>query len=158
MGRSKKFRGKRTHGRGHKAGRGAGLRGGRGNAGLHKHKYMSLVKDKPDHFGGHGFKRHPSLRTRKITINIAQVEERLGEFLERGVAEKEKDTIKVDLTSAGVERLLGRGSVRTKLTIIVPEASSKAQSKIAEAGGAVHTMQQEVFEEQVEEILEEEEE
>lgn len=153
MGRSKKFRGKRTHGRGHKAGRGAGLRGGRGNAGLHKHKYMKMIKEDPDHFGGHGFKRHPSLTRRKNSINIAEVEERLGEFLEKGIAEKEKETIKLDLGSIGVDKLLGRGTVRSKLTIIVPEASSKAQSKIEEAGGAVQTLQEEA-----EEILEEEEE
>ncbi len=158
MGRSKKFRGKRTHGRGHKAGRGAGLRGGRGNAGLHKHKYMTLVKHHPDHFGGHGFKRHPYLTKRKKSINIAEVEERLGEFMEKGVAEKKEGTIKIDLTSIGVEKLLGRGNVKSKLTIIVPEASSKAQSKIEEAGGAVQTLQEEVVQEESEEILQEDEE
>ncbi len=158
MGRSRKFRGKRTHGRGHKAGRGAGLRGGRGNAGLHKHKYMKLLKDHPDHFGGHGFKRHPSLTRSKKSINIAEVEEKLGEFLEKGIAEKQKETIKLDLGSIGVDKLLGKGTVRSKLTIIVPEASSKAQSKIEEAGGAVQTLQEEVVQEEPEDILEEDEE
>ncbi len=37
--RTRKFRGLRTHGRGIKAGRGAGKQGGRGNAGLHKYKF-----------------------------------------------------------------------------------------------------------------------
>jgi large subunit ribosomal protein L15 len=146
MGRSRKFRGKRTHGRGHKAGRGAGLRGGRGNAGLHKHKYMHLLKYMPDHFGGHGFKRHPSLANKKVSINISEIEERLGEFVEMGVAKEEKDMVSIDLSSIGVDKLLGRGSVRRKMTIIVPEASSKAESKIVEAGGAVQTLQQEVAE------------
>ena len=39
-----KYRGSRTHGRGKKAGRGAGKRGGKGNAGLLKHKYISIIK------------------------------------------------------------------------------------------------------------------
>ena len=41
----------RTHGRGKKSGRGAGIHGGRGNAGLHKHKFMHMLKYDPDHFG-----------------------------------------------------------------------------------------------------------
>jgi large subunit ribosomal protein L15 len=154
MGRSRKFRGKRTHGRGHKAGRGAGLRGGRGNAGLHKHKYMHLVKYMPDHFGGHGFKRHPSLTKRKKSINISEIGERLGEFVEMGIAKEEKDMVTVDLTSIGVEKLLGGGHVGKKMTIIVPEASGKAVNKIVEAGGEVQTLQ----EEEVPEPIQEEEE
>jgi large subunit ribosomal protein L15 len=156
MGRSKKFRGKRTHGRGHKAGRGAGLRGGRGNAGLHKHKYMHLIKYMPDHFGGHGFKRHPSLANKKRSINISEIGERLGEFVETGIAKEEKDMVTVDLSSIGIDKLLGRGRVSRKMTIIVPEASSKAESKIVEAGGAVQTLQEP--EEEVAEPVQEEEE
>ncbi|TET91250.1 MAG: 50S ribosomal protein L15 [Methanomassiliicoccales archaeon] len=137
MGRTRKLRGNRTHGRGKKAGRGAGLRGGRGNAGLHKHKYMSTIKFDPDHFGRHGFKRHPSLTKRKKTINIAQIEENLDELMRKGVAKKEKETIKIDLTSLGVEKLLGGGSATRKMRIIVPEATSRAESKIVEAGGSI---------------------
>ncbi|MCJ2512588.1 MAG: hypothetical protein LN409_04470 [Candidatus Thermoplasmatota archaeon] len=81
MGRTSKLRGKRTHGRGKKAGRGAGKRGGRGNAGLHKHKYMTTVKMKDPHFGDYGFKRHFSLLVKKNIINLAEVEERLDEIL-----------------------------------------------------------------------------
>lgn len=137
MGRTRKHRGKRTHGRGKKAGRGAGLRGGRGKAGLHKHKYMSTIKYDPDHFGARGFKRHPSLTKKKKTINIAQIEENLGELTKMGVAKKEKETIKINLVSIGVEKLLGRGTVTRKMRIIVPEATSRAESKIVEAGGSI---------------------
>ncbi len=57
--RTQKFRGRcRTHGRGKKSGRGKGKRGGTGNAGLHKHKIMYMLKYMPDHFGRHGFVRH----------------------------------------------------------------------------------------------------
>ena len=41
----KKFRGSRTFGWGsHKNRRGRGNRGGAGNAGVHKHKYIKFVK------------------------------------------------------------------------------------------------------------------
>ena len=54
--KAQKHRGRcRTHGRGHKAGRGAGKRGGRGNAGLNKHRVMTRVKYMPGHWGMHGF-------------------------------------------------------------------------------------------------------
>ena len=45
MSKANKHRGRcRTHGRGHKAGRGAGKRGGRGNAGMNKHRVMTRIK------------------------------------------------------------------------------------------------------------------
>src|SRR5438477_64347 len=59
--RTRKLRGSRTHGRGKKHGRGAGGRGGTGNAGLHKHKFKSMIKYDPEHFGRHGFTRHAQM-------------------------------------------------------------------------------------------------
>jgi len=56
--RTRKLRGSRTHGRGKKHGRGAGGRGGTGNAGLHKHKFKWMIKYDPEHFGPRGFFRH----------------------------------------------------------------------------------------------------
>ncbi|MDI9609902.1 MAG: uL15m family ribosomal protein [Archaeoglobales archaeon] len=57
----KKFRGSRTCGGGsHKKRRGAGHRGGRGNAGVHKHKYLKFLKLEKlglYEFGDHGFTR-----------------------------------------------------------------------------------------------------
>ncbi len=57
----KKIRGSRTCGGGsHKKRRGAGNRGGRGNAGVHKHKYIKFVKLAKEglyEFGKHGFTR-----------------------------------------------------------------------------------------------------
>lgn len=65
----KKFRGSRTCGGGsHKKRRGAGHRGGRGNAGVHKHKYLKFLKlEKAGlyEFGDHGFTR-PSAVLKEI--------------------------------------------------------------------------------------------
>lgn len=123
--KTKKFRGAATHGRGKKAGRGAGLRGGRGNAGLHKHKYMHMLKYMPDHFGRHGFKRPPSVVKKDKTINVGQLEEKFPE----------KKSI--DLTKEGFDKLLGGGTINSDLKIKVKNASQKAVEKIKEKGGEV---------------------
>ncbi|MFQ6127647.1 MAG: uL15m family ribosomal protein [Thermoplasmata archaeon] len=137
MGRTSKLRGKRTHGKGKKAGRGAGKRGGRGKAGLHKHKYMTAVKMKDPYFGDYGFKRHPSLVVRKNTINLSEVEERLDEIILEGFAEKSKNIVRVDLEKMGIDKLLGRGQIRTKMKILVGEATDSAIEKVQKAGGDV---------------------
>ena len=121
--KTKKFRGSMTHGKGKKAGRGAGLRGGRGNAGLLKHKYMHMIKNMPDHFGRHGFKRHPSITKSNKTINIGQLED-----LFPGKSD-------INLTKEGFDKLLGSGKLNKKLKITINEASEKAIAKIKEKGG-----------------------
>ena len=124
--KANKHRGRnRYHGRGKKAGRGAGKRGGRGNAGMNKHRVMTRIKYMPGHWGMHGFNRHPTLRTVHVTVNVGQLED---------MAKGEKS---IDLTSLGIDKLLGSGQVRSKLTVIVGEASAKAVEKIEAAGGSI---------------------
>jgi len=135
--RTKKFRGSRTHGRGRKAGRGAGLRGGRGNAGLHKHKWISVVKYCPDYFGHHGFKRPQSVVTDKITVNLSEVEQSLPVLAKDGYAVQKDGKWTVDLTKMGVDKLLGSGRISTPISIKVPEASASALEKLKAAGGAI---------------------
>lgn len=123
--KTKKFRGSMTHGKGKKGGRGAGLRGGRGNAGLHKHKYVHMLKYMPDHFGVHGFKRDPSLHKEDRIINVGQLDEKYH-------GKKE-----IDLSKEGFDKLLGGGNVEHGYKITVKSASQKAIDKIAERGGEV---------------------
>ena len=123
--KTKKFRGSMTHGRGKKGGRGAGLRGGRGNAGLLKHRYMYMLKNMPDHFGRYGFKRHQSITKRDKTINVGQLEEKFA---------GKND---IDLTKEGFDKLLGGGKINSSLKIKVKAASQKAIDKIAEKNGEV---------------------
>jgi len=135
--RTKKFRGSRTHGRGRKAGRGAGLRGGRGNAGLHKHKWISVVKYCPDYFGHHGFKRPQSVVTDKITVNLSEVEQSLPALAKDGFAVQKDGKWTVDLTKMGIDKLLGSGQISTPISIKVPEASASALEKLKAAGGTI---------------------
>lgn len=124
--KANKHRGRnRYHGRGKKAGRGAGKRGGRGNAGINKHRVMTRIKYMPNHWGMHGFNRHPTLRNVHVTANVGQLEE-----MANGA-----DT--VNLTEMGIDKLLGSGQLRVGLNVIVSEASARAAEKVEEAGGSL---------------------
>lgn len=124
--KANKHRGRnRYHGRGKKAGRGAGKRGGRGNAGMNKHRVMTRIKYMPNHWGMHGFNRHPTLRTVYVTANVGQLDE---------MAKGEKS---INLTAMGIDKILGSGQMRSAITVIVEEASARAIEKIEAAGGSV---------------------
>jgi len=143
--KTKKFRGSMTHGRGKKAGRGAGLRGGKGNAGLLKHRWMYATKNMPNHFGRHGFKRPQSIISKDKIINVGDLEEKFP-------GKKE-----VNLSQAGYDKLLGGGNINTKIKITVDSASEKAINKIQEKGGEVILPEEEFVEQKTadEEINEE---
>ena len=145
--KTKKFRGSMTHGKGKKGGRGAGLRGGRGNAGLLKHRYVYMIKNMPDHFGRHGFKRPQGVIKKDKTINVGELEDKFP---------GKKD---IDLEKEGFDKLLGGGKLNSKLKIKVDSASGKAIEKIKEKGGEVvlpELPKEEIVEEgQVEEKVEE---
>ena len=149
-----KHRGSRTHGRGKKGGRGAGLRGGRGNAGLNKHNQLKVKIDNPRYFGRIGFKRHPSLHNNKGTINVGNIQSDLPKYLESGIAKKEGKNIVIDLTETDYEKLLGSGVIKSPLTIKVHEATQKARDKVVAAGGKVETSFGDSKEESVEETEE----
>jgi large subunit ribosomal protein L15 len=135
--RTKKFRGSRTHGRGKKSGRGAGLHGGTGNAGLHKHKVMMMLKFMPDHFGRHGFKRPQEMVSAKITMNVGDVDQNVDKLVEDGFAEKKGDKTIVNLSNMGIDKLLGFGNVSKKYEIVVADSSERAKQKVESAGGAI---------------------
>ena len=136
--RDKKFMGSRTHGRGKKAGRGAGKRGGRGNAGLHKHKYIKTVKFFPDHFGRHGFKRPQSQVGAKLTINLFNLDEKVDELIKDSKIKTVKNNYEINLEELGYDKLLGSGTITKKVTVTVREATERAISKIESAGGKVN--------------------
>jgi len=135
--KKKKNRGSRTHGRGIKGGRGAGERGGRGKAGLQKHKWKSIVKEDKDYFGPKGFSRPQGLVEEKEVINIYQVEQLIDDLIEDGYASKKGSRYEIDLGKAGYDKLLSRGKARFQMDIKVPSTSERAQRKIEEAGGQV---------------------
>jgi len=128
--RTRKFRGLRTHGRGIKAGRGAGKQGGRGNAGLHKYKFKSMLIYAPDHFGRHGFQRPPEIAERPTALNVGDLGAFLPVLRAAGAVAQEGDAFVVDLAKAGVDRLLGGGTVDRPWKVYVAHATQHAREKV----------------------------
>lgn len=135
--KTKKYRGSRSHGRGTKAGRGAGERGGRGKAGLNKHKVKSMVKDDQDYFGPKGFTRPQGLTEETEVINIYQVEENLDYFVDAGLASEDGDVYEIDLKEAGFDKLLSKGRATKQMKIKVSSCSDSAEKKVENAGGEI---------------------
>ena len=169
----KKYRGSRTCGGGsHKKRRGAGHRGGRGNAGAFKHKYLrtiKLVKAGLYQIGKRGFtrpscivrenvlRRHLFNRLKELKeegvldenlyrffksredLNVGDLSQIIERLAEIGIAEREGDLYRVDLSKIGYSRLLGGGSVDRKMHVIVEYATPKAVEKIEAVGGTVET-------------------
>ncbi len=137
--RNERFRGKKTHGHGVKARRGAGKRGGRGMAGNHKHRYMHVIKYYgKDYFGRHGFKRPQSVVRADITVNLSTIRENIELFVQEGAARKKGKSYDLDIEKMGYTKLLGGGSPKgLELHLIVPQASAKAVEKVEAFGGTV---------------------
>jgi len=131
-----KKRGFRTAGYGGgKKHRGAGSRGGVGQAGLHKHKRMHALKYDPEHFGKKGFKRPQKVIKNPKIINIKQLDPMIEQLLEEKRVQKEKDMIIVKLDELGYDKLLGTGKLNHKLIVEAKAFSKSAIKKIEEKEG-----------------------
>ena len=128
--------GSRTRGRGHKKGRGAGLRGGRGNAGCHKTKRI-MYERVGRVWGAHGFKRPQTVVMANNAINLKVIEENASEWVEQGNASKKGKTVSIDLKEMGYDKLLGTGVPSQAYKITISAASAKAVEKVEAAGGEV---------------------
>jgi large subunit ribosomal protein L15 len=131
--KKKRRRGERTYHGSHKKWRGGGSRGGRGAAGMHKHKWSYTVKYEPNHFGKEGFGRPKKIKT----INLVELERMLPELIEKNLVEKEGETVKINLKKIGFNKLLGGGTVTKPLIVEVESASQLAMKKIEAVGGKV---------------------
>ncbi len=121
----KKQRGKRWHGYGaKKKHRGAGNRGGRGRAGLWKHK-KSLVAKLGIVLGKRGFSR--PVKKRDETITLRELE---------ALAERSGKT-ELDLGEFGYRKLISQGTVSRPLVVKVDKVTERARAKIEQAGGKV---------------------
>ena len=114
--------GSRTRGRGHKKGRGAGLRGGRGNAGCHKTKRI-MYERVGRVWGAHGFKRPQTVVMANNAINLKVIEESAAEWVNQGNASKKGKTVSIDLKKMGYDKLLGTGVPSQAYKITISAAS-----------------------------------
>ncbi|MFW6378875.1 MAG: uL15 family ribosomal protein [Nanoarchaeota archaeon] len=136
--KNSRHRGSWTSGHGEKKKRrGAGHRGGRGAAGSGKRgdaKKPLFWKNKKL-FGKYGF-FNPTRKDVK-TVTIAKLNTDIERMVSSGIASKEGDTYKIDLSKVGVHKLLGTGSPLFVFDISVKSASQNAVRKIEEKGGSV---------------------
>ncbi len=137
------MRGSRTCGGGcSKKRRGAGHRGGRGNAGSgkeKKQKFTWFLKYEPDHLGKHGFQRADFLRSDQSGINVSAIDQYIDDFLSIGCAEYEDDQVVLDVSKLGVRKVLGSGRISRPVIVKASLFSQKAKEKIEEAGGQAIT-------------------
>lgn len=137
--KKRRQRGSRTHGGGSgKNRRGAGHRGGRGNAGRSKHEFHGQ-----DPLGKHGFTRPESLTDSVATVNVGRLDEDAPELVRRDLAEESGDGYVIDARDVldvphDVDRIkvLGGGQVHRALEVVADEFSASAKRKLEDAGGS----------------------
>jgi len=95
-----------------------------------------MIKYDPEHFGPRGFFRHAQPRPTSA-IDLEDLARRIGEFEAAGHAKKDDSRINVNLTAAGIDKLLGSGRVTMAMRITVAKASPAAVAKVSGAGGEV---------------------
>ena len=130
-------------------------------------KFIKLAKMGEYQFGKHGFTRPKSITkvyvnaqtVREILkslkkegkldnytyrflysrpeLNTGDLDEIIDRLVNLGLAEKDGDVYRVDLTELGYSKLLGSGTVTKKIEVRVFEATPKAVEKIEAAGGKV---------------------
>src|SRR2546428_13559415 len=92
-----------------------------------------MIKYDPDHFGRHGFTRHAQMHP-TTAIDLEDVVRRLAEFEAAGHATRDNARINLDLTAAGIDKLLGPGRVAVPMRITVAKAPEAALAEVAGAG------------------------
>ncbi|HYL65983.1 MAG TPA: uL15 family ribosomal protein [Nitrosopumilaceae archaeon] len=130
--KTRKFRGSRFHGWGqigqHRA---SGHKGGLGRSGMHKHHFIKMLLNDPDHFG-HDSTHPPHPYLVKKWISVRDLDDFFAKF---GKQEGGKKVI--DLAELGYDKLLGGGQTKNAYIIKVERFSASAEEKIKQAGGEV---------------------
>ena len=118
-------RGNKTHGWGSKKKhRGAGSRGGRGRAGITKHKKL-FFKKRGISVGARG---HTSMRKKGLKKEVKAISLRDLQRLSAGKKE-------IILREHGYDKVLGNGEIRAPIKVIAKSFSARAAEKIEAAKG-----------------------
>ncbi len=131
-------RGSRTHGGGsQKNGRGAGNRGGRGDAGREKHEFHGT-----EPLGRSGFTRPPEVQDEVAEIDVGRLDEDAPLLVVDGLADEVDGGYRIDARDvvedgheADAVKVLGGGQVRRELTVVADTFSDAAVELIEDAGG-----------------------
>ncbi|MFH1224772.1 MAG: uL15m family ribosomal protein [Candidatus Diapherotrites archaeon] len=126
-----KARGQRHHGGGNKKNRrGAGCRGGRGNAGSHKHKFSKF-------YLVYGTKRILKAKKGGKAVNVSELEKIIAEMNAKKTLRREGGLVVIDGKEQGIAKILGRGKVKDKILLRNLSASAGAIEAIEKAGGKI---------------------
>ncbi|NOR84904.1 50S ribosomal protein L15 [archaeon] len=139
----RKLRGSRTYGWGHpKKHRGAGSRGGVGNAGRGKkgQQRMSWVNKYGKRIGSVGFKIPVAVKVIPTTINLSEIEKNMDNYIINKIATKENGKILFDASKLGYDKILGSGKLTTSITIKAKSFSKKAEEKIKNVNGEAQVL------------------
>jgi large subunit ribosomal protein L15 len=139
--KKKRQRGSRTHGGGSgKNRRGAGHRGGHGDAGRDKHE---MHNHPPLGEEGSGFSPPEKVQDEVLTVDLRSIDEDAPLLAAEGVATETDNGYRVDARElvddghdADAVKVLGNGRVRHALEVVADEFSGSAREKLAAAGGA----------------------
>ena len=130
----RRLRGSRTHGYGQVGQhRHSGKQGGHGAAGLHKHKWSWLLINERDHYGRDPLQVPGAKRAAKAFrwLNVGDLES-IG--VKDGASSGATD---LDLSSMGITKLLGSGTVTRAFNVKVESFTKSAKSKLEGAGGKI---------------------
>lgn len=122
-----RMRGSKTHGWGmKKKHRGAGSRGGRGKAGMFRHKKSWRIRYDPDYLSKtKGFKVPIEVKQNIKTITLKDVD----------ILAKNLNKTEIDVSQLGFDKVLSSGKLTQALTIKANKIVEKAKEKIEKAGG-----------------------
>ncbi len=118
------LRGRKTGFGGKKKHRGAGSRGGKGLAGLHKYKWSWTVTQEPDHF------KKPSMKPKPQTNDVVNLSELNDMAVKQGLKE-------ISLPNS---KVLGTGEITKAIKVKALSFSKSAEQKIKEAGGTAEAL------------------
>ena len=138
--KKRRQRGSRTHGGGtHKNRRGAGHRGGRGDAGRSKHEFHNH-----EPLGKSGFKRPQKVQEEILEVEVRELDEDAPLLAAEGLAEETDGGYAIDVRDvvddaerADAVKVLGGGQVRNELALTADAFSDGAREKVEDAGGSV---------------------
>lgn len=124
----KKYLGKRTFGKGDvKNQRGAGNRGGRGNAGRNKHKFTWVTKYAPGYFGRDRF-THIS-RRRIPVLHLYEIQQQAT----NGTLKPKEGKYSIEFKG----KVLSTGRLSVAVTIKALAWSKRCEEKVKNAGGTL---------------------
>lgn len=116
----------------------SGSRGGRGAAGMHKHKWSWIVKYFRDWFGKKGFTpRGPELKEETRIITLRELDELAYKLAHSNQAVYEDGRIVINLAKMGITKVVGGGEIRQPIKVIVYKVTENAKRKIEAVGGVV---------------------